>query len=262
MRSLDVQSLTSDQAVSLWQNGRQLAGAHSDLTPTTSYFQRPHRTILYGTLTSPWKKWQTDVTAYYEGMSGTPFTYTTNGDLNGDGFNGNDPIYVPRNAADLNEIRIGTGTGAAFTPNAAAQAAFEKFIEDQPCLDRQRGSIMARNSCRSPWQNRMDVSIRQSLPKIRGQAFTVQLDIFNFLNFLNNDWGRIELPVLSSAFPSQQVLIQRGVTPGTLGTRQVNYEFDSQVRNNGGADRANPFAVPANSINNLYRMQLTFRWAF
>jgi hypothetical protein len=129
-------------------------------------------------------------------------------------------------------------------------------------MNSQRGRIMDRNSCRSPWQNRMDVSVRQSLPKIRGQALTVQLDIFNFLNLLNNDWGRVRLPVLSSAFPSQQVLIQRGATAGTLGTRQINYEFDSQVRNNGGENIAEPFSVPSNSIGNLYRMQLTFRWAF
>lgn len=277
MQSRDVQSLTSDRAISNWRNGRQLATAHTDLTPTTSYFQRPHRVTAFGTLTAPWRRFgQTDFTFFYEGMSGTPFTYTTNGDVNGDLFNGNDPIYVPRNAADLNEIRIGTGVGAAFVPNTEAAQAFESFIEQQPCLDRQRGSIMARNSCRSPWQNRMDVSIRQSLPRIAGQSFTVQLDIFNFLNFLNSEWGIIELPVLSANFPSQQVLQARGVTSNDLRTQQVNYEFNATVRNNcGTSDAANvvngqpacpnaarPFGWGAGRASNLYQMQLTFRWAF
>ena len=277
MQSRDVQSLTSDRAISNWRNGRQLAGLHTDLTPTISYFQRPHRALVFGTLTAPWRRFgQTDVTFYYEGMSGTPFTYTANGDLNGDLFNGNDPIYVPRSATDLNEIRIGTGIGTAFVPNTEAAQAFERFIESQPCLDRQRGSIMARNSCRSPWQNRMDLSLRQSLPRIGGQNFTVQLDIFNFLNFLNREWGIIELPVLSANFPSQQVLTARGVTSNDLRTQQVNFEFNPTVRNNcGTSDAANvvngqpacpnaarPFGWGAGRAANLYQMQLTFRWAF
>ena len=42
----------------------------------------------------------------------------------------------------------------------------------------------------------MNVSLRQALPAIRGQAFTVQLDVFNFLNLLNADWGQQPLPPL------------------------------------------------------------------
>src|SRR5690606_34247224 len=148
---------------------------------TTSYFERPHRIIAYGTYTLPWKL--TDISLYYEGISGTPFTYVTNADLNGDGYNGNDPIYVPRDATDPNEIRIGTGIGAEFVQDMAAAQAFEEFIEKQPCLDKQRGKIMERNSCRSPFQHRLDLSIRQSIPQFRGNQLSVQLDIFNFLNF-------------------------------------------------------------------------------
>src|SRR5690606_39095037 len=55
LQSKDVQSLTSDRAISNWRNGRQLSTAHDDLTTTTSYFERPHRIIAYGTYTLPWK---------------------------------------------------------------------------------------------------------------------------------------------------------------------------------------------------------------
>ena len=48
---------------------------------------------------------------------------------------------------------------------------------------------MERNTCRNPWQNLFNVSLRQSLPEFNGNRFAVQLDIFNFLNFLNKDWG-------------------------------------------------------------------------
>ena len=61
--------------------------------------------LAYGTYTLPWwKKWgATDLTLYYEGTSGFPIDYTVqSGDLNGDGYNGNDLIYVPKNATDPN----------------------------------------------------------------------------------------------------------------------------------------------------------------
>ena len=58
---------------------------------------------------APWKRWKTDISLYYVGESGTPFTYGDStaealGDLNADGTSANDPIYVPRNAMDPSEI--------------------------------------------------------------------------------------------------------------------------------------------------------------
>jgi outer membrane receptor protein involved in Fe transport len=256
MQSKDVQSLTSDRAISNWRNGRVYAGLEDDLDDaTTSYFERPHRIILYGSYTLPWKS--TQISAFYEGMSGTPFTYTAvSGDLNGDGNNANDPLYIPRNARDSTEIRIGSGTGAAFVTNATEAQAFESFIESQDCLDEQRGRIMERNSCRSPWQNRLDVALRQHLPTLRGQRITVQLDIVNFLNLLNSDWGQIELPTMNQAFPQQGVLRQQGRTAGALNQSMSNFTFEPLAKQRG------PYFKDQQNQNNFYRMQVTLKYNF
>ncbi len=259
MQAKDVQSLTSDRAISNYRNGRQHAGLISDKNDVqTSYFERPHRIVAYGTYTAPWKSFQTDVSFYYEGMSGTPVTYTVNSDVNGDAVIGNDPIYIPRNAADANEMRIGTGAGNAFAVNSAAAADFERFIATQDCLNSQRGQIMERNSCRSPWQNRFDLSVRQSLPRVRGQSLTVQLDIINFANLLNKNWGNIALPNLSPNFPQQNILTLRQRPTGAAVTdeRANGYEFDSRLRT-GAAMQRNP-----NQTRDFYQMQLTLRYAF
>jgi outer membrane receptor protein involved in Fe transport len=256
MQSKDVQSLTSDRAISNWRNGRVYAGLESDIDDaTTSYFERPHRLIIYGSYTAPWKS--TQISAFYEGTSGTPFTYTAvNGDLNGDGNNANDPLYIPRNARDSLEIRIGTGSGTGFRVDTAEAAAFERFIASHDCLDDQRGRIMERNSCRSPWQNRLDVAIRQHIPTLRGQRLTVQLDIVNFLNLLNKDWGQIELPTVSQNFPQQAVLRQQGRTAGPLNQSYSNFTFEALAKQNG------PFFKDQNNQNNFYRMQLTLKYSF
>jgi hypothetical protein len=271
MQSKDVMSLTSDRAISNWRNGRTFAGPQEQLDLTTSYFERPHRVLAYGTYTLPWKT--TDVSLYYEGMSGTPVTYTANGDLNGDGTNSNDAIYIPRDATDVTEIIIGTGAGTTFTPNAARAQAFEEFISKQDCLNKQRGKIMERNSCISPWQNRMDFSVRQSLP-YRGQALTLQLDIVNFLNLLNKDWGQVELPGFSANFPQQQVLRPVGRTAGPLGANndagapagKLQYQFDPNGLLVDPADPTNLtkriFFARQDDTRNFYTMQLTLRYAF
>jgi hypothetical protein len=258
MQSKDVQSLTSDRAISNYRNGNQTGGIINDKTNVgTSYFERPHRVLVFGTYTAPWTNAQTDITFSWEGMSGTPFTYTVNSDVNGDGIISNDPIYIPRNGADPSEIRIGTGLGTAFAPNAAAAADFESFIAKQDCLNSQRGQIMERNSCRSPWQNRMDVSIRQSLPRVRGQSATLQLDIFNAANFVNRSWGRILLPVASPDFPQQNILTVRNRQAAPLSSETANgYEFDNRLR-------TGPAFTPApNRTSDFYQLQLTLRLAF
>jgi hypothetical protein len=258
MQSKDVQSLTSDRAISNYRNGTQPIGRINDKTATaTSYFERPHRVLLYGTYTAPWTSNQTDVTFFFEGMSGTPVTYVTATDINGDGVQANDPIYIPRNATDANEIRIGTGSGNAFALNATAAADFERFIERQECLDKQRGRIMERNSCRSPWQNRLDVSVRQSLPEVGGQRVTLQLDIFNFANLVNRNWGQIPLPNLSANFPQQQILTVRQRSAANLSDENAfGYEFDSRLRT------GNIFQPNPNTASNFYQIQLSARLAF
>ena len=256
MQSKDVQSLTSDRAISNWRNGRVYAGLESDLgTTTTSYFERPHRIILYGSYIAPWKS--TQISAFYEGMAGTPFTYTAVGDLNGDGNNTNDPIYIPRNATDTLDIRIGAiPSGGSFALNATEAQAFERFLASHDCLADQRGRIMERNSCRSPWQNRLDVAIRQHIPTLRGQRLTVQLDIVNFLNLLNDKWGQIELPTMADVFPQQPILRQAGRTSGPLNQSYSNFTFESDAKNRG------PFFARDNVEANFYRMQITLKYSF
>jgi len=277
-RAYDVQSLTSDRAISNWRNGREYSGLESADDLRTSAFERRHRLITYGTLTVPWSRsWNTDFTLFYEGISGNPITYTSNQDLNGDGFNGNDPIYVPTNAMDTTQIRIGSLTGATatnpgvFTQDQAAALAFENFISSQPCLNSQRGTIMKSDSCRGPWQNRLDMSIRQALPNLCGPScnnVSIQLDVANLMNLAGEalqhidgvarDWGKTYGSTLSS-FPQQNVLNQNTSagtqqrTAGPTAQSQPVYTFNSTARTRGPYDFAG---------NTGYNLALTLRYIF
>jgi hypothetical protein len=198
-RARDVQSFTSSTAISNWQFGRTLFGRQEDPYTSISLFDQPHKLMAVGTYTLKWAKTSTDVSAFYQGVSGSPHDYIYGGsggagDLNGDGVQGNDLIYVPKNALDVTEIQF--RTSGTRTPVQQA-LDFENFIDNSKCLSKYRGQILPRNSCRLPFQNTVDVALRQRLPTFRGQQVALTLDIFNFGNLVNKNWGKFQSTPLS-----------------------------------------------------------------
>jgi hypothetical protein len=165
-----------------------------------------------------------------------PFTFADSaagglGDLNADGTNGNDPIYVPRDARDTSEI-VFAGSPAEI---ATQQQAFERFIERTVCLRRQRGSVAAPNSCRAPWVHSSSLSIRQSLPVVRGRDLSLQVELFNVLNLLNADWGLLRTPnsallqhVGQTPSPSPEPVFR--YDPARAATSTLNIESGYQLQ--------------------------------
>jgi hypothetical protein len=247
---------TGTPGVVNWSS-RALSGFHEDLSPGISQNDIPHRIVLAGTYEAPWKQWVTMVSFYYVGESGSPFTYLAwgagrRGDLNADGSNTNDPIYVSRDAFDSDEIAFSgrsEAPDADNSPEAQAervlrqQTAFDRLIDDTPCLRGQRGRILERNSCREPWSHTTILSVRQAIP-IDGQAFEAQLDVFNVLNLLNRDWG--EYRVASPA-------LLEHVGQGSEGADEAQSIFRF--------DATRPMWTTL-STESLYQLQLALRYRF
>jgi hypothetical protein len=195
-RSRDLQSITNSQvgsALDIWASSRPTSNRLEDQSLGISAFEVAHRIVLAATYAAPWKRWTTDLSLYYIGESGTPFTYGDSsanrmGDLNADGTSADDPIYVPLDASDAAEIVF------AGSDSVAQGLSFERFIRDNACLNRQRGMIVSRNSCRGPWVHTSNASIRQSLRAIGSHDLSLQLEIFNVLNLLNSSWGLFKVP--------------------------------------------------------------------
>lgn len=225
-RTRDVQSPSrvNSPGIVMWADARAVSGRHEDPALGISLNDLPHRVVAAVTYTAPWRGWPTQLAFYYVGESGSPFTYlatgaSRGGDLNADGSNANDPIYVPRWALDTNEIRFEPFARQTDTVTVAQQAdAFERFIERTPCLRRQRGQILERNSCREPWSHATIASVRQGIP-IGGRVLEVELDVFNVLNLLSSGWGRYRV-----ARP--RVLDHVGQTAGATGSTQPIFRFD------------------------------------
>ena len=264
-RARDVQSFGSSTHISNWQFGRTLSGDQLEPFTGISLFDQTHKLTGTGTYTKHWAAgWSTDFTATYSGVSGSPHDYvyagtsSSNGDLNGDGRNGNDLIYIPNDAFNTEEIRFRDITATVNgVPNtviatiAEQQAAFEAFIEDSPCLSKQRGQILERNSCKLPFLNQVDVAIRQNIPSVRGQRLSLQLDITNFGNLLNKNWGQQRVAENSSN-SNVPLLTHRGMSSTDPAVAVPIVQFSPAQRE----------YIVGNFASNFWRFQLSARYSF
>ena len=129
----------------------------------------------------------------FSGAGGNRYSFIYSGDVNGDGYGGNDLIYIP---ATQGEIAFAACPNATLCHGAiTAQEqwdAFNAFIEQDKYLSSHRGQIAERFGGLNPWYHNLDLRILQDFGLGSGtshHAFQLSVDILNFTNLLNSDWG-------------------------------------------------------------------------
>lgn len=150
--------------------------------------------------------------------SGSAYTPTIAGDVNGDGY-ANDRAFVhaPTTAADP-ALAAGMRDLLAHTSGAA-----------RACLQRQAGRIAARNSCRGPWSSSASLNVtldraRFRMPQRTAASFSLTNPLGAADLLLNGSghlrgWGQ-------NATPDQALLYVRGFDPATQRYRyEVNQRF-------------------------------------
>ncbi|GAB2802698.1 carboxypeptidase regulatory-like domain-containing protein [Rhabdobacter roseus] len=132
----------------------------------------------------------TQVGMFYEGRNQGRYTFVYAGDMNGDGIQNNDLIYVPNQASELTFLPLTAG-GRTFSP-AEQIEAYDKFINQDAYLSGIRGQYAERNGGIAPWRHTFDFNIVQEFyVNIGGKRNTLQFraDILRVGNVLNNNWG-------------------------------------------------------------------------
>src|SRR2546425_1602925 len=243
--SLDVMSMTSDITSSNFQFGA-LDGTIANRNLRTSSFDRPNKVSISGTVNAPFGA---RFSLIYNGVSGTPLTYVVSGDANADGVFGNDLVYVPRNRADMTTDGNG-GSVAGFGTAAQQDSVFgllDSFINNESCLQNNRGRLLPRNSCRNPWQNYLNARLSWAIPTISGHTLEITADMLNVLNFINSGWGLIRQT--GTGFEEQNLIQQTGYDAAN--GRGI-YALAIPVKN----------AVSINSIGSRWVFQLGTRYTF
>ncbi len=235
LEAKDVNSIEAEITGDAFAFNPALGNVNNDVLAHSKYGDK-NRVI--GVITKGWnygknKEWGTTISTFFEYAQGGRFSYTYGGDINGDGSVVNDLLYIPT------ESEIGS---MAFA-QAGQGTAFNNFIAQDDYLNSRRGQYAERYGAIAPWRGRWDVKILQDL-KIGSNNNQLQfsIDILNFGNLLNSDWGLVQQP---------NAVQPIGVSVDATGSPTYTFSEDTQTT----------FGYNA-SLLSRWQMQFGLRYSF
>jgi archaellum component FlaG (FlaF/FlaG flagellin family) len=198
----------------------------------------------------------TTVSAFYDGHTNGNTSYIFATDANGDG-QINDLIYIPKDSSEMNFKPLSvTANGVTKAYTAADQAAaFETFINNDSYLSSHRGQYAERNAVFLPMVNRIDLSVSQDVIfKVAGHKNIgqIRLDITNFGNLLNKNWGVGQRLINGSILTS----------PTADPTGKLSYNLQTANGNLLTTPLQTSAAISTTGASDVYIMMLSFRYTF
>ncbi|RED26701.1 carboxypeptidase family protein [Flavobacterium cutihirudinis] len=191
LKSQDVNSIEAEITGDAFAFNPALGNVNNDVLSNSKYGDT-HRFI--GVASKKWKygkdKWATTVSTFLEYAQGGRYNYTYGGDINGDGSSVNDLIYIPT-TAEIGQMNFSA-------PGQAA--AFDAFISQDKYMKDRRGQYADRYGAISPWRGRCDLKVMQDynfrVSSASEKTNTIQfsIDVLNFGNLINSDWGVVQVP--------------------------------------------------------------------
>jgi hypothetical protein len=238
--SEDINSGISAQAFTQWRYNP------IDMDPnkavlTNSAWDRTHRVYTSIGYTYDWAEdISTNIELFYNGQSGRGFSYVTDGDANGDGANGNDLAYVPK---DANDITLVNTAGTVLPKTDAAYTQLFAFIDNDEYLKDRKGKFAERYGAREPWWHQVDARITQSIGYM-GHTVDIYLNIINVMNLINKENGHVR------QVPDQRTNLLKFRT-FTAATNVATYEWTNP------SDPRQP-----NDFLSRFQMQFGMRYTF
>ncbi len=187
--SKDVNSIEAEITGDAFAFNAANGNVNDDVLANSKYGDQ-HRII--GVASKQWKysndKWATTISTFFEYAQGGRYNYTYGGDLNGDGSNLNDLIYVPT-SEEIGQMQFsGEGQGIAF----------DAYIAQDDYLSDRRGKYTERYGAITPWRSRWDLKVMQDynikINENRTNTIQFSIDMLNVGNLISSDWGLIQQP--------------------------------------------------------------------
>ena len=195
-QSKSVTDGSSSVARSAWQYRPAINPNSEELGYSAGSF--PNRLLLSATYSKSF--FNTTTSSFglvYQRYSPFRFSYTYNGDLNGDGINLNDLVFVPATKDQITLVK--NGSADPRTPDEI-WAQLDNFIKQDPYLSTHRGVYSERNGAIAPFVNKVDMNFTQDffVTTAKGQRNTLRIsfDMVNLGNFINKNWGVEKTTVL------------------------------------------------------------------
>ena len=192
----------------LWQN-QPVQGDPNNPKISFSEFGNPHRIIASANYRHTWSgTMATSVGMFFEMAQGNQFivsggnrySFVYSGDVNGDGYGGNDLIYIPKVQSDITLQAYTDALGVIHTAQEQWDD-LDAFINQDDYLSANRGNIAERFGAINPWFTHLDLRILQDLKLAGMGGLQLSVDILNLGNLINSNWGVRQIASPAAQFP-------------------------------------------------------------
>lgn len=193
LNAFDASSIEAEISSDAYERNPAYGNVNTAIATASLYGNR-HRIVGAAYKTFEWSESQaTSIALFFEAAQGGRFSYTYSGNINNDGSGLNDLIYIPTDS-EIDQMTF----DETFATEAAQQTAMKAFFAQDEYASENRGQYAEKYAILSPWYSKVDVRILHDISfKAGAKPNTVQLsvDILNFGNLLNSNWGVRQLPV-------------------------------------------------------------------
>ncbi len=221
-RAKDVNSGTSSVALSNYSNSASRDPNNAAYGISNYQYDSSWR-IYLGYDAEIFKNAATRFEIYYNSRSGQRYSYTFQDPTAGrsavfgtTGANNRYLLYVPNVASPTADPLVTYASGFDFT-------GFQSFVQE--VLRREQGSIVGKNTGRSPRFNQVNVRVAQEIPFFFGSRIEGFVDVENFLNLLNKDWNALRQVGFPYYAPIVNVACNNGNTLANPCTQYIYSNF-------------------------------------
>ena len=245
-KSKDVSSTVRNSSAANFEWNQAIDSNNPDVS--FSNFDLRHKIVSSHSYNFDFKNnYQLQVSALYTGTSGSPYSVVYQGDVNRDGSSRNDLVYIPANQSEIQLADITDTNGNVLVSAQEQWTRLDNFINNNDYLRENRGNYAERNGGRTPWNHQLDAKFVLNIPFKNNNNLQVSFDVFNVLNLLNKNWGRLVFVpnVVNSNF---NLLEFKGVQ-----NNQPVYQFTLD-------ENAKPWVLDV--INSRWKAQLGLKYQF
>ncbi|WP_226389139.1 TonB-dependent receptor [Penaeicola halotolerans] len=187
--SKDVSSTVRSSHAANFEWNQAIVANNPDLS--FSNFDLRHKIVSYHFYKIPLKTSLLKLGGFINSRSGSPFTFVYAGDINRDGSSRNDLVFIPGSREDIVLVPIRDNDNNVLVSAEQQWQQLDAYIENDQYLSKNRGKYAERNGARTPWNHSVDLNIsyQKTLGK-KDNILELSLDIFNFTNLINRNWGK------------------------------------------------------------------------
>ena len=189
------------QATSAWQSIINRSTPNNEELYNSAY-SVPHRIVGNISYRKEYAQhFASTISFFYEGNAQSRFSYVVGGDLNNDGNNASDLMYIYAKGSDVGFSDFKLSNGTVKYTIAQEQAAYDQLLNNTPYLKKHAGQYAERNSALTPWYNRIDMRFLQDFSIKTGSVrntLQFSVDIINLPNLISRSAGNRDLITISN----------------------------------------------------------------